>query len=200
MSVDFTQDRMEMENEFSNFEEYAEKLKKEVPELFSGEFKVITEFGYSASSKVGFLASRAEYIKGSDENPIMMVHFGADCCIRQVYTNEHHRRIEIYDGERGTLCQNDSSDIVKVSVGGPLCFQGDFVGTDLPFSKSAVKEGNIVVLKDVGSYTLTMFSIHCNRLCPPVYGYRQNSSGEVTEFKVIKPRQKIEQSLEFWSE
>lgn len=198
VAPEYQKDRMEIENPFANYQEYNEKLRVQIPELFTGEFSVITEFGQSINAKVGFQASRTEYIKGTEESPIMMVHFGSDCCVRQCYSDEHKRRTEIYDGETGALFK-DQSDLSKVSIAGPLCFQGDFVGRDIPLPSPGVKEGNIVVQKDVGGYTLSMYSGYCSRLAPPVYGYRQNDAGDVTEFKVIKPREKIDQRYQFWA-
>jgi diaminopimelate decarboxylase len=56
--------------------EYAQHLRKEIPELFTGEFHVITEFGQSLFAKCGLLASRVEWMKGTSESPIAIVHSG----------------------------------------------------------------------------------------------------------------------------
>ena len=58
------------------FAQYATHLKAEVPELFSGAFRVVTEFGQAMNAKCGFLASRVEWMKGSEEHPIAIIHFG----------------------------------------------------------------------------------------------------------------------------
>jgi len=42
-----------------NFKAYAQLLKQEVPELWEGTFKIITEFGRSLVSRHGFTCSRA---------------------------------------------------------------------------------------------------------------------------------------------
>jgi hypothetical protein len=66
-----------------------------VPELFSGEFKVITEFG------------QIEWMKGTEANPHAIVHFGAAGGVRQVYAGDAHaRRIEGYkaDGNSRIEC------------------------------------------------------------------------------------------------
>jgi diaminopimelate decarboxylase len=42
-----------------SFADYAAALKKDVPELFSGEFRVITEFGRRYNAKAGFTVSQS---------------------------------------------------------------------------------------------------------------------------------------------
>lgn len=64
------------------YSQYADHLKKEVPELFTGEFEIVSEFGQSLNAKLGFLASRIEWMKGTQENPIAIVHFGGSECVR----------------------------------------------------------------------------------------------------------------------
>jgi len=180
------------------FKEYAEHLRKEIPELFSGEFTVFTEFGQSLNAKCGFLASRIEWIKGSDAKPINIIHFGADVCVRQVYTKDHNRRLEAYrcDGSRFP----DDHKMVEQDVGGPLCFQGDFVGKDVELPEG-LKSGDIIIMKEGGANTLSIYSRHCSRLCPPVYGYRWHEYGTVVgEIIELKAREKIEELSNFWGQ
>jgi diaminopimelate decarboxylase len=42
----------------ASWTKYSEDLKQNVPELFSGEYKVITEFGRRINAKPGFLVTR----------------------------------------------------------------------------------------------------------------------------------------------
>ena len=62
------------------------------------------------------------------------------------------------------------------AVGGPLCFQGDFVckGVALP---RGVRERDFLVVRDAGANTLSLFSRHCCRLLPAVWGYRMAAAG-----------------------
>ena len=178
------------------YQEYAEHLRKEIPELFSGEFLVFTEFGQSMNAKCGFLASRIEWMKGSKAKPISIVHFGADCCVRQVYTNEHNRRLEAYRND-GSSFPSDHK-FLQQEVGGPLCFQGDFIGKDVQLPHG-LKSGDIIIMKDAGANTLSLFSRHCSRLCPPVYGYRWEEPGSlVKELIQLKQRENIEDLSKFW--
>lgn len=178
------------------FKEYADHLRKEIPALFSGEFQVYTEFGQSLNAKCGFLASRIEWRKGSAEKPINIIHFGADCCVRQVYTKDHVRRLEAYRTDGSKFAENGI--MLEQDVGGPLCFQGDFVGKDIKLPEE-LTSGDLIVLKEGGANTLSLFSRHCSRLCPPVYGYRWERYGEsVKNIIQLKPRETIEELSNFW--
>ena len=183
------------EKNVPTFKQYAAALREEVPELFSGEFKVVTEFGQSVNAKTGFLASRVEWIKGTEAHPIAIIHFGADCCVRQIYGGGvHARRIEVFDEDGSKFAKDE--EIVETSVGGPLCFQGDFVAKNIHLPAS-LKARSIVIMKDAGANTMSMYSRHCSRLCPPVYGYRW-TDGKVTSLVEIKARETTEQLNNFW--
>lgn len=191
-------------NEFSaenvpNWSEYADHLKQNIPELFSGDFKIVTEFGQSMNAKCGILASKVEHMKGTDELPIAVIHFGASECVRQAYTPDHKRRLEAYQPD-GSAFPADAPT-KATSVGGPLCFQGDFLAKkiDLP---ADLKAGCFMVMKDAGANTLSIFSRHCSRMCPAVYGirYTDASKTEVKELVELKRRETREEISNFWGE
>jgi len=181
------------------YQAYAAHLREKCPELFSGQFDALTEFGQSIWAKPGFLASRIEWRKGPPEHPIVVSHIGADLCPRQVYTDQHARRIEVYKGDGSHFSESETKDSTKFAIAGPLCFQGDFIGKDIA-CPSVLKPGDIVAVKDCGANTLSMFSRHCSRLAPPVYGFRGAESGEVTEWVELKPRETREQLSAFWGQ
>ena len=80
-----------------SFKKYWEKLST-IPELASGEYRVITEFGRRVFSKCGFIASRIEYVKTSGGLDIPLQHVGADLLIRQIYLpDEWPLRITVLD-------------------------------------------------------------------------------------------------------
>lgn len=174
-----------------------------MPELFSGEFKVITEFGQSIHAKCGFLLSQIEWMKGTEANPHAIVHFGAAECVRQVYAGEAHaRRIEGYkaDGNRFEGCEDTYGQFTsgKFSVAGPLCFQGDFVAKNIALPPN-IAAGDWIAMKDTGSNTLSFFSRHCSRLCPALYGFRWTDEETVDpNLVVLKPRETAEQLAGFW--
>jgi diaminopimelate decarboxylase len=152
-------------------------------------------------AKQGFLASRIEWMKGTveDGNRMCISHIGADCCPRQAYgAGTHERRVEVYkeDGEEFDVSENR----VETSAGGPLCFQGDFIAKNVALP-ATLKARDILVLKDGGSNTLSLFSRHCSRLCPPVYGFRWanfEAQDDVTTIVELKPRETVEQLSNFW--
>lgn len=204
------------------FREYADILRAEVPELFSGDFKVITEFGQGISAKLAFLASPIEWMKGTEEKPLPIVHFGADTCVRQIYDNKsHERRIEVYKPDGSAFPEDDCKKNGFVygeyngslknlgpedglpynySIGGPLCFQGDFLARDVRLP-AGVTAGDMIVMKDVGATTLAAFSRHTSRLVPPVYGFRWQEEADGSrgvKFQTLKPRETIEELSNFW--
>ena len=58
------------------FTELATTLRASVPELFSGEYRVLTEFGRSIVAKAGFFLSRIEYVKMMGGRQIALRHMG----------------------------------------------------------------------------------------------------------------------------
>jgi len=202
-----------------DFNAYADALRAEAPELFSGKFKVVTEFGQAIANKLAFLASTIEWIKGTEERPIYIVHFGADACPRQIYDHpSHERRVEAYKADGSVFSEEDCKKTGFVygeyngsrkkntnanydqelpfnyGVGGPLCFQGDFVSKNIRLP-AGLDQGDIVVMKDAGGSTLSMFSRHCSRLAPPVYGFRWE--GDDVTFSVVKPQESFETLTQF---
>eukprot|EP00913_Durusdinium_trenchii_P016105 g15138.t1 len=171
-------------------------------------------------AKMGFLASRIEWLKGSEEKPIVVSHFGADLCLRQAYTTQHPRRLEAYKADGSafeTEGEPESKRRKRCLVAGPLCFQGDVVSKERTRRRrtsgenndhqigndallpAELKEGDLLVMKDAGANTLSMHSRHCSRLAPPVYGYRTpNATSESVEFVEIKPRETMQQLYDFW--
>ena len=65
---------------------------------------------------------------------------------------------------------SDSGGAVLHDIAGPLCFAGDIVApaVSLPV---ALQPGDIVVLEEAGGNTNSIFTSHCSRRRPPVWGY-----------------------------
>lgn len=70
-----------------------------------------------------------------------------------------------------------------------------------------VSRGDFVVIHDSGSNTMSMFSRHCSRPAPAVYGYRVNEAsaeaevaGESDEITLtlLKPAETPEDVMRFW--
>jgi diaminopimelate decarboxylase len=189
--------------------EYAELLRKEIPVLFNGTFQaVVTEFGQALNAKAGVLVSRVEYVKQTDQgHTIAVVHFGADVGVRQCYTTDHQRRVEFYRLSASPYVPSSSIDCFKVSVSdstpvsvaGPLCFQGDFTARNVPGPSNLTRLRDLVVLKDTGHNTLSLYSRHCSRQALAVCGYRLSPDRQqCTHWEVLKPLEDMEDVCRFW--
>ena len=129
------------------FGDYAGELKKQIPELFSGDFIVKTEFGRSIFAKSGFIATRIEYTKNSGGRQIALSHAGVQIAARTVFMPDHWKlRLSVYD----STGQAKSGNEVVQDIAGPCCFAGDMIGTErnLPL----IEPGDYVVLHDTGAY------------------------------------------------
>lgn len=173
------------------WQEYAAALRERVPQLFQGAFKrVVTEFGQSLNAKSGWLASRIEYVKPMGKEQCCLIHFGADTCVRQMYTTEHGRRIEFY------AANGDKAEGKELTtVAGPLCFAGDVFARSLEAPK--LSRGDCVVLREAGANTLSLFSRHCLRQAPAAYGYRR-ADGAISEWQTLRPIESHEHCSRYW--
>ena len=129
------------------FGDYAGELKKHIPELFSGDFIVKTEFGRSIFAKSGFIATRIEYTKNSGGRQIALSHAGVQIAARTVFMPDHWTlRLSVYDSAGRAKSGNE----VVQDIAGPCCFAGDMIGTErnLPL----IEPGDYVVLHDTGAY------------------------------------------------
>jgi len=190
-----------------SFLEYATALRKDVLALFPGTpgcpfRRVVTEFGQSLNAKSGWAASRIEYTKPlpAEEGQIVVIHFGADICLRQCYTKDHKRRLEYFDGKTMThKVESPESPIGSLHVAGPLCFEGDHLTRDARAPR--LIQGDIVVLREAGANTLSLFSRHCQRQVPAAYGYRlrrDSETVEVTEWQILKRSEDLAGCSRHW--
>jgi len=189
------------------FREYADALRQGVPGLLATEggvapsFTVVTEFGQSLNAKSGFLASRVEYLKPTSQaiadaggtQQVAVVHFGADLCVRQCYTSQHERRLEVYDG---VSFSPKAGRAVPQHIAGPLCFQGDMLAKDLMAPQLVV--GDFVVMRDAGSNCLSLFSRHCSRQAPVVLGFQPAQGGTAAALVELKPAETLQEISAFW--
>jgi diaminopimelate decarboxylase len=166
------------------FADYAAALRAQVPEFASGRFQLLTEFGRALFAGSAVAVSRVEYTR---PGPTAVVHFGADLFLRAVYRPDdwfHALDVRDRDGvrKRGPLS--------PWSVAGPLCFSGDFIARDrrLP----PIVPGDLVVVHDVGAYTLAMWSRYNSRPMPAVYGLEHGV------LRPLKPRETVDEVVRFW--
>ena len=170
--------------------DYRSALEKEVPELFTGDFRIITEFGRYIHTNCAWAISRVEYVKRERDYNILMTHLGADFLLRECYNPlDWHHEISVLDHQGRP---KDASVKEKYFIAGPLCFAGDIIGHDLelPF----VNEGDYIVIHDVGAYTMGMWSRYNSRQVPLILGYRDDKGG----FEVLKEREDVVKVLDFW--
>ena len=129
------------------YAEYAAILREAVPALFSGELKVITEFGRSIMAKNGFIVARVEYTKTTGGRHIAMTHAGAQVATRTVFMPELWAiRVSALD----PAGRPKTGEKVPQDVAGPCCFAGDIIASRRPLPLLAPDDW--VLLHDTGAY------------------------------------------------
>ncbi len=172
-----------------SMEEYHRMLKEKVPELFSGRYRIITEFGRYIYANTGWVASKVEYVKREKDYNIIMTHVGADLLIRKCYNpGDWHHQITVVDKNGKVKTGKDKN---KYIVAGPLCFAGDIIDTGLELP--VVETGDYLLIHDTGAYTISMWSRYNSRQMPMVIGH----NGKM-EFQIIKDREEREDIYRFW--
>jgi diaminopimelate decarboxylase len=167
--------------------QYVEALAARCPGLGGGPARLVTEFGRLLAAPCAVAASRVEYVKRQPGHRTAIMHLGADMFVRECYNPRlwpHKSRLLDPDG------QEKSGPAVVQHLAGPLCFSGDF-----PVRRAIlprIHPGDIVVLEDVGAYTLAMWSRYNSRQMPRVLGLRQGY------FTVLREREEPEDLVRFW--
>ena len=171
------------------FADYAALLRQRVPVLFTGEYRVRTEFGRTVFAKNGFIVSRIEYTKVSGGRHIATGHAGAQVATRTVFMPEHWKiRLSGYD-RAGRLKTGPN---VLQDIAGPLCFAGDMAGRSLELP--LLEPGDHVVLHDTGAYYFSNPFYYNALPAPPVYGARLEGEGLV-QFDCWRRMQSLESML-----
>jgi diaminopimelate decarboxylase len=165
---------------------YINQIKKVAPNLF--EQPLMTENGRSILANCAFAISRIEYLKPHQNKLTATIHFGADFMMRPVYVPKDWKHEYLILDKNCLLSQ---AKIIELSIAGPLCFSGDYLERDI--NLPTPKQNDFIVAKDVGAYTLSTWSRHCNRRLPKVLGY--SDSGISTLFK----GESFEDVIKFWS-
>jgi diaminopimelate decarboxylase len=172
-----------------SFAEYAQALRDAVPGLMDPGLELVTEFGRHLQANAGWAVSRVEYVKRHGEHRLAVVHLGADFLVRRAYRPEDwYHELQVFDAAGVPK----SSEVEPWTIAGPLCFSGDVLGRDLPLP--AIEPGDWLVIRDVGAYTLGMWSRYCSRRIPPVLGY----DGSET-FRVLREGEEANDLVAFWS-
>jgi len=186
------------------FEEYAEALQERVPQLFElgDDTQVVTEFGRALCAKAGWVATGVEYVMSGDpEKPVAITHAGADLFVRPCYDPDHFRHRFSAFANDGTPLSQCTKQLRNYDVAGPLCFAGDVIGRNVMLP--SLNEGSWIVIHDCGANTFALWSRHCSRQAPPVFGISRrskiaSSSKEGIEVRVLKEQETPEEVMEFW--
>jgi diaminopimelate decarboxylase len=184
LPVNFGSDRVT-----PTFADYSKHLRGLVPELFSGDFQVLTEFGRSIFAKNGFIASRVEYTKTSGGRRIAATHAGAQVATRTVFMPDHWKlRVSVFNS-KGALKEGDEG---PCDIAGPLCFAGDLVASGIPMPM--IEPGDYVALHDTGAYYFSNPFYYNAFPAPPVYGVSAAGSGSLG-FTTWRREQTLEEML-----
>ncbi|KAM9964831.1 hypothetical protein ACTFIW_004620 [Dictyostelium discoideum] len=185
LSVNF-----ESEETSPTFTQYADHMKQLLPELFNGEFLLITEFGRSYWAKCGVVVSTVEYTKSSGDREIAICHAGANMYIRTVYQFPLWRiRVTIFDSNGEYKTGNEKI----TDIAGPCCFAADVLVKErlLP----PIKKDDFIMAHDSGAYMLSSYSHYNLRLAPPIFSF--NTTNNTIE--LIKKGETIEDKINFFS-
>lgn len=188
LPVDFTQDTEDPE-----FSDFSSALAKTVPEVMSGTYNVITEYGRAVMAKNALTIGRIEYTKMTGSIPIALSHIGVQTLVRTVYEPENwKRRISAFD-PAGQIKQGT---LIKQDIAGPACFTGDLIAKERPLP--LLEPGDFIMVHDTGTYH---FSSHYQynalpRL--PVYGYAIDDMNNVT-FELFSSGQSVQDVIKDYS-
>ena len=172
------------------FQQYADFLRENIPELFTGEFRVKTEFGRAIMAKNGSMVARVEYSKNSGGRHIATTHAGAQIAARTIFMPEAWPlRLSAFD--RAGECKTE--DCIEQDIAGPCCFAGDVVAHRRKMPR--LNGGDYVMLHDTGAYYFSNPFYYNSLPTPAVYGYRVGENGEVN-FEEYRPQQTLESMMD----
>ncbi len=153
--------------------DYAAVLRDKVPDLFSGKFKVMTEFGRAVVAKSACSVARVEYTKNMGGRQIALTHAGAHNMMRIVFQPEvWARRVTalLPSGQART------GDRVIQDVAGPCCFAGDTIAHQRPLP--LLEPGDEVMVHDTGAYCFSNHFMYNALGADPVYACSLDGDGE----------------------
>ncbi|HAB35853.1 MAG TPA: diaminopimelate decarboxylase, partial [Cryomorphaceae bacterium] len=159
--------------ERSRMEGYAEALRSACSELW--DFQLITEFGQWSYFYTGYAYSQVEYAVQRGATRVAYVHLGADFLLRDAYVKPRGIAFEV-------VGEGAHRPLVPTDLAGPLCFAGDYLqkGLDLP----RLEEGDGLLLLNTGSNAYALWSRHCSRTIPAIFGVDE-AAGEIEQ---LSPR------------
>lgn len=156
------------------FAEYAHFLKHKIPQLFSGKFRIKTEFGRAIMAKNGCILSRVECTKSSGGRHIANIHAGAQVAARTIFMPDAWPlRVSAFDAKG----EPKTGSHIEQDIGGPCCFAGDVVAHRRNMPK--LESGDLVMLHDTGAYYFSNPFFYNSLPAPAVYGYVYKDNAEI---------------------
>ncbi|QPH56014.1 diaminopimelate decarboxylase [Pontivivens ytuae] len=180
-------------NSTASFSDYANALEVNVANLLTNGRRLITEFGRHVHTNAGWMVSRVEYVKSATSPKTAIIHVGADMFLRECYRPDDWYHDIIALDSYGSEKDHSSGDVYNIA--GPLCFAGDIVGYDRKLPR--LVEGDLLVIKDAGAYTFSMWSRYNSRQFPKIFGYYKTDTGTV--FEQLRKKESIPEVIDFWS-
>jgi len=175
------------------YEEYANILCKTIPELFNGEFRLMTEIGRATIAKTAIAVSRVEYTKLAGGRHIAVIQFGADLAVRTIYhPDKWPLRVSVLDSSGNPKI----GELYEYDIAGPCCFAADIIAhcRKLP----QIEPGDYIVVHDVGGYYHASYSRYNVRQAPAIYGYTLVDN-KISKMKLLKERESVDDVLTFFT-
>eukprot|EP01097_Dermamoeba_algensis_P001309 TRINITY_DN1499_c0_g1_i1.p1 TRINITY_DN1499_c0_g1~~TRINITY_DN1499_c0_g1_i1.p1 ORF type:complete len:307 (-),score=44.50 TRINITY_DN1499_c0_g1_i1:722-1642(-) len=183
-----------------SFQEYSGILRSRVPELFSGQYQVITEFGRALVAKAGFVASRVEYTKVSGGRHIATIQVGADLFVRTVYLpDKWPLRVSIVSSTGEVKNALKGEETVEWDIAGPCCNSGDIVAYARRLTKHIVP-GDFAIIHDTGAYYHSSHSKYNSRPTPWIFAVEEvPSSSQDIRITLWKANESLHEVLHFFT-
>lgn len=182
LSVNFGSDEIT-----PTFQDHRSALEGLVPELFSGRFTVVTEFGRALTAKAGTLVARVEYAKSTGGRPIAITHAGVQVATRTVFMpQDWPLRIEVFDSAGVPRIGGEAVQ----DIAGPACFSGDMlaVGRLLP----RITSGDLIALPETGGYYFSSHFSYNALARPAVYAVFTDDTGQ-RQWSLVRRAQTMEE-------
>ena len=162
-----------------SFADYARVLEARVPLLFTGRYKVKTEFGRAIAAKNGFMITRVEYTKDCGGRHIATTHAGAQVMTRTAFLPEAWPvRVAGFTPEG----KPREGEAIQVDVAGPCCFAADLVAKNVTLPR--LQPDDYVIVYDTGAY---YFSNHFDyNSLPRLAVYAASSETGPTRLNMIR--------------
>ncbi len=134
-----------------SIEEYAGAI---VPRLQSLRMRVLLEPGRFLVGNAGVLLTRVLYRKKTPNKDFIIVDVGMNDLIRPA----------LYQGYHEIVPLNETGNMIRADVVGPVCESGDFIALDREVAD--VKAGDLLAIMSAGAYGFSMASNYNSRPLP----------------------------------